>query len=88
MPYWFTRRTNVIRQTGRHAAAQRTESWLHMANDGQYALIFGVGRDNASWKKIKEWFQADGLGSQFDEERFDAPRRPPARPRLARGRRR
>ena len=73
IPYWLTRRVNVIRQTGRHAAAQRTESWLHMANDGKYALIFGVGRDNASWKKIKEWFQSEGLGVQLDEERFDAP---------------
>ena len=73
LPYWFTQRTNVIRQTGRHAAAQRTESWLHMANDGRYALIFGVGRDNASWKRIKQWFQADGFGMQLDEPRFDEP---------------
>lgn len=73
LPWWFTARTNVFRQTGRHAAAQHTEPWLHMANDGQYALIFGVGRDNASWKRIKEWFQADGIGMQLDEERFDAP---------------
>lgn len=73
LPWWFTSRTNVFRQTGRHAAAQHTESWLHMANDDQYALIFGVGRDNASWKKLKEWFQSDGFGMQLDEERFDAP---------------
>ncbi|MBK9611258.1 CoA transferase [Candidatus Amarobacter glycogenicus] len=73
LPYWFTQRKNVIRQTGRHAAAQRTEPWLHMAADGRHALIFGVGRDNASWKRIKEWFQADGFGKQLDEPRFDEP---------------
>ena len=73
LPYWFTRRVNVIRQTGRHAAAQRTESWLHMANDGQYNLIFGIGRDNATWGKIKSWWQEAGFGQQFDEPRFDDP---------------
>ncbi len=73
LPYWFTKRVNVIRQTGRHAAAQRTESWLHMANDGRYALIFGIGRDNATWTKIKRWFQESGFGLQLDEARFDEP---------------
>ena len=73
LPYWFTKRTNVFRQTGRHAAAQRTESWLHMAADGQYNLIFGIGRDNATWAKIKAWFQSEGFGKQFDEPRFDDP---------------
>lgn len=73
LPYWFTKRTNVTRQTGRHAAAQHTEPWLHMARDGRYALIFGIGRDAATWKKIKEWFQASGFGMQLDEARFDEP---------------
>jgi benzylsuccinate CoA-transferase BbsE subunit len=73
LPYWLTRRTNVVRQTGRHAAAQRTEPWLHMANDGQYTLIFGIGRDNATWTKIKRWFQESGFGMQLDEARFDDP---------------
>jgi benzylsuccinate CoA-transferase BbsE subunit len=73
LPWWLTHRVNVFRQTGRHAAAQRTEPWLHMANNNQYALIFGVGRDNASWTKIKQWWQAEGFGAQLDEERFDSP---------------
>ncbi len=80
LPYWFTQRVNVIRQTGRHAAATRSEPWLYLANDNRHALIFGVGRDNASWKKIKEWFQSEGFGLQFDEPRFDEPAaRQPAR---------
>lgn len=73
LPYWFTRQTNVFRQTGRHAAAQRTEPWLHLANDGLYTLIFGIGRDNATWTKIKRWFQESGFGMQLDEPRFDDP---------------
>ncbi len=73
LPYWFTRQTNVFRQTGRHAAAQRTEPWLHLANDGLYTLIFGIGRDNATWSKIKRWFQESGFGMQLDEPRFDDP---------------
>ncbi len=81
LPYWFTKRVNVIRQTGRHAAAARSEPWLYLANDERYALIFGIGRDNASWKRIKEWFQSEGFGLQFDEPRFDEP----AARQLARG---
>ena len=34
MPYWFYKRQDVIRQTGRHAAAARTEPWLYPAKDG------------------------------------------------------
>jgi benzylsuccinate CoA-transferase BbsE subunit len=73
VPWWLTQRVNVFRQTGRHAAAQRTEPWLHMANDGRYNLIFGVGRDNATWAQIKSWFQESGVGLQLDEERFNSP---------------
>ncbi len=29
LPYWFYKRQDVIRQTGRHAAAARTDEWLH-----------------------------------------------------------
>lgn len=80
LPYWFTQRVDVVRQTGRHAAATRTERWLYRAGDGRWALIFGVGRDNGSWRRIKEWFQSKGFGEQFDEERFDDPaRRQPGR---------
>ena len=80
LPYWFTKRVNVIRQTGRHAAPARSEPWLYLANDDRHALIFGIGRDNASWKKIKEWFQSEGFGLQFDEPRFGEPAaRQPAR---------
>ena len=80
LPYWLYKRENVIRQTTRHAAARKTEPWRYPAGDGKDVLVYGVGRDNASWKSIKEWFQADGFGRQFDEPRFDDPRnRQPAR---------
>ena len=72
MPYWFYKRTNVIRQTSRHAAAHRTEPWYYPSRDGRGVLMFGIGRDNASWRKIKEWFQSEGFGLQFDEPRFDS----------------
>jgi crotonobetainyl-CoA:carnitine CoA-transferase CaiB-like acyl-CoA transferase len=80
LPYWFYKRQDVIRQTGRHASAIHTEPWLYPAKDGRYVLIFGVGRDNASWNKIKAWFQSEGFGMQFSEARFDSPQaRQPAR---------
>lgn len=72
MPYWFYKRVNVMRQTGRHAAAVRTERWLYRGSDGRGVLMFGIGRDNATWQKIKEWFQSEGFGLQFDEARFDS----------------
>ena len=73
MPYWLYKRQDVIRQTGRHAAAQRTEPWLFRAKDGRDLILFGVGRDNASWRRLKAWLQSTGFGKQFDEERFDTP---------------
>jgi len=75
MPYWFYKRLDVIRQTGRHAAARRTERWLYKARDGRDLILFGVGRDNASWAKLKLWYQSEGFGLQFDDPRFDDPRR-------------
>ncbi len=80
MPYWLYRQQDVIRQTGRHAAAVRTEPWIYRASDGRDLLVFGVGRDNRSWALIKEWLQSKGFGAQFDEARFDDPHaRQPAR---------
>ena len=73
LPYWFYKRQDIIRQTGRHASVQRTEPWVYETGDG-LVNVFGVGRDNASWKKIKQWFQAEGYGANFDEPRFDDPR--------------
>jgi len=73
MPYWLYTRQDVVRQTSRHAAVHRTEPWLFQAKDGRHLVLFGVGRDNASWAKIKQWFQEAGFGLQFDEERFDSP---------------
>ena len=32
-----------------------------------------MGRDNTSWRQIKTWFQSEGFGQFFDEERFDSP---------------
>ena len=75
MPYWLYKRTDVTRQTARHAAAKRTEPWLFTAKDGRDLILFGVGRDNASWRELKKWFQASGFGQKFDEERFDDPQR-------------
>lgn len=80
MPYWLYMKQDVVRQTGRHAAAIRTERWMYRAGDGRDVLLFGVGRDNASWTRIKRWLQEHGYGQQFDEPRFDDPMaRQPAR---------
>ena len=73
LPHWLYTRTNIIRQTGRHAAIQRTEAWLHEARDGKDVLAYNTGRSNASWAKLKAWMQSYGFGSEFDEARFAEP---------------
>lgn len=73
MPYYLYAREDVVRQTARHASARRTERWLVHAADGRDLILFGIGRDNSSWRKLKQWFQSFGFGMNFDEERFDSP---------------
>jgi crotonobetainyl-CoA:carnitine CoA-transferase CaiB-like acyl-CoA transferase len=69
MPYWLYARQDVVRQP-----------WMYRAADDKDVLIYGVGRDNASWGRIKSWLQENGFGQQFDEPRFDDPMaRQPAR---------
>ena len=65
MPYYLYMRQDVVRQTARHAAARPTEPWLFHAGDGKDLILFGVGRDNASWKKLKAWLQSRGFGIQL-----------------------
>lgn len=73
MPMYLYTGGDVIRQTARHAAARRTEPWLAPAGDGTALILFGIGRDNGSWRKLKSWYQSFGFGMNFDEERFDSP---------------
>ncbi len=70
MPYYLYMRQDVTRQTARHAAYLPTERWLYRAGDGKDLILFGVGRDNAGFAKIRSWIQEQGVGQQLDEERF------------------
>ncbi len=73
LPYWLYKKTNVQRQTGRHAAANATEPWYYETADGKGMILYGIGRDNRSWTQLKRWYQSEGFGLQFDEPRFDTP---------------
>ena len=73
LPHWLYTKTNIIRQTGRHAAVIRSEPWIHRARDGKDVLVFNIGRSSESWGKLKRWMQSHGFGVQFDETRFDDP---------------
>ncbi len=73
LPHWLYAKTNVVRQTGRHAATVRTEPWIHPARDGLDVLAYNIGRSNESWTKLKAWMQSHGFGARFDEPRFDDP---------------
>ena len=73
LPHWLYTKTNILRQTGRHAATIRSEPWIHRARDGKDVLVFNIGRSNESWGKLKRWMQSRGFGANFDESRFDDP---------------
>lgn len=73
MPYWLYKKTNVQRQTGRHAAANPTEPWYYETADHKGMILYGIGRDNRSWTQLKKWYQSEGYGAAFDEPRFDSP---------------
>ncbi|MFN0095030.1 MAG: CaiB/BaiF CoA transferase family protein [Dehalococcoidia bacterium] len=73
MPYYLYMRQDVVRQTARHAAAIRTDPWRMTAGDGRDLILFGIGRDNASWRKLREWYQSRGFGLQFDDPAYDDP---------------
>ena len=59
----------VLRQTGRHAAAQRNSPWQYMCTDGDYILLMGGGipRDKRIFDGLLDWMdEHDAAGDLRD----------------------
>ena len=56
-PNWEFLGNHVIRQTGRHAAAQRNAPWQYRCTDGDYILLMGGGvpREQRIFDELLEW---------------------------------
>ncbi len=68
-PNWEFLGQHVIRQTGRHAAAQRNAPWQYRCTDGDYILLMGGGvpRDGKIFAGLLEWMdEHDAAGDLHD----------------------
>ncbi|MDA0353044.1 MAG: CoA transferase [Chloroflexi bacterium] len=68
-PNWEFLGQQVIRQTGRHAAAQRNAPWQYKCTDGDYILLMGGGvpRDGKIFVGLLEWMdEHDAAGDLHD----------------------
>ncbi len=68
-PNWEYFRREVIRQTGRHAAAAPTPHWQFATTDGGYLNMIGGGipRNPRSWPQLLSWMESkDKAGDLHD----------------------
>ena len=68
-PNWEYLGQRVLRQTGRHAAAQRNARWQYKCTDGDYILLMGGGvpRDGKIFAGLLEWMdEHDAAGDLHD----------------------
>lgn len=68
-PNWEFLGQHIIRQTGRHAAAQRNARWQYRCADGDYILLMGGGvpRDGKIFEGLLEWMdEHDAAGDLHD----------------------
>jgi crotonobetainyl-CoA:carnitine CoA-transferase CaiB-like acyl-CoA transferase len=73
-PNWEYFRREVIRQTGRHAAAAPTPRWQFATTDGGYLNMIGGGipRNPVSWKPLLDWMEAKGKAEDLRSPEYDA----------------
>ncbi|MCX6021338.1 MAG: CoA transferase [Chloroflexi bacterium] len=70
-PNWEYFRRPVIRQTGRHAAADRTLPWQYPTADGRYVNLMGaLPRDQRSWTLLRQWLIAEGMAEELADEEW------------------
>jgi len=76
VPYALLREGSLLRQTGRHAAAQATEPWQYPALDGVRVLLYGLARNDRDWLRLVDWVDEQGhVGSLRDPELRDPRKR-------------
>jgi crotonobetainyl-CoA:carnitine CoA-transferase CaiB-like acyl-CoA transferase len=76
VPYALWREGSLLRQTGRHAAAQATEPWQYPAADGVQVLLYGLARNDRDWNRLVDWADEQGhVGILRDPELRDPRKR-------------
>lgn len=73
-PNWEYFRREVIRQTGRHAAAAPTPAWQFHTTDGGYLNMIGGGipRNPRSWAPLLDWMERKGKIGDLREPVYTA----------------
>ena len=71
-PNWEFLGQQVIRQTGRHAAAQRNAPWQYKCTDGDYILLMGGGvpREQRIFDALLEWMDEHGAAGDLHDPKF------------------
>lgn len=64
----------VRRQTARHAQANTTVPWQHLASDGRYVNLMGGGipRIFASWRPLVQWMAEEGKADDLTDARYES----------------
>jgi crotonobetainyl-CoA:carnitine CoA-transferase CaiB-like acyl-CoA transferase len=76
VPYALLGEGPLLRQTGRHAAAQPTEPWQYPALDGRQVLLYGLARNDRDWNRMVDWAEEQGcVGALRDPELRDPQKR-------------
>lgn len=59
-PNWEYFQRDVMRQTGRHAAAAATPRWQFLSTDGRHVNMIGGGipRNPTSWRPLLDWMES------------------------------
>ena len=71
-PNWEFLGQRVIRQTGRHAAAERNSPWQYKCTDGDYILLMGGGipRDAKIFEGLLRWMDEYDLAGDLHDPKY------------------
>jgi benzylsuccinate CoA-transferase BbsE subunit len=68
--YWFYARTNILRQTCRHAQPVATQPALFQCADGRYLYYALVIADHKPWQALVEWMDSKGMAGELTDAAF------------------
>jgi len=71
-PNWEYLGARVLRQTGRHAAAQRNAPWQYRCKDGDYILLMGGGipREGKIFERLLDWMDEHNAADDLRDPKY------------------
>ena len=69
-PYWFYPRSNVYRQTCRHAQPTPTQPALFLCADGRYVYFALILSDQKPWKNLVQWMDSKGMAADLTDPAY------------------